>query len=294
MAYVVRPLIHWPRWRHRNSTFSHLLILRLPSTRAATNFPFLAFFSTSWRQVHFQSRASKLRDVPSLSVVSESGDDSSDSSEAKKSRNEKKREARRTVRWGMELANFSPPQIKRILRVADLEQEVFDALMLVKRLGRDVREGKRRQYNYIGGLLREAEPELMDGLIQATKDGDQSKFQELSGGVISTLDNEDDGEDEISEEDQEEDSTNTAIVTRWYDGLINKDVSITNEIYSLREVEFDRQELRELVRKLQSALHRNANPANSDDKEKLDAAVVKARTSLTRFLRKLANQLPDE
>ncbi|KAL8524111.1 hypothetical protein ACS0TY_013904 [Phlomoides rotata] len=211
MAYVVRPLIHWPRWRHRNSTFSHLLILRLPSTRAATNFPFLAFFSTSWRQVHFQSRASKLRDVPSLSVVSESGDDSSDSSEAKKSRNEKKREARRTVRWGMELANFSPPQIKRILRVADLEQEVFDALMLVKvfvflsqRLGRDVREGKRRQYNYIGGLLREAEPELMDGLIQATKDGDQSKFQELSGGVISTLDNEDDGEDEISEEDQEE------------------------------------------------------------------------------------------
>lgn len=38
-----------------------------------------------------------------------------------------------------------------------------------------------------------------------------------------------------------QDSTNTAVVTRWYDGLINKDISITNEIYSLGEVEFDRQ-----------------------------------------------------
>lgn len=36
----------------------------------------------------------------------------------KKSRNELKREARRAVQWGMELAMFSPPQIKRILRWA--------------------------------------------------------------------------------------------------------------------------------------------------------------------------------
>lgn len=32
-----------------------------------------------------------------------------------------------------------------------------------------------------------------------------------------------------------------AVVTRWFDGLINKDTDITNEIYSLREVDFDRQ-----------------------------------------------------
>lgn len=32
-----------------------------------------------------------------------------------------------------------------------------------------------------------------------------------------------------------------AVVTRWFDGLINKDIGITNEIYSLREVDFDRQ-----------------------------------------------------
>jgi hypothetical protein len=50
----------------------------------------------------------------------------------KKSRNELKREARRAVKWGMDLASFSPPQIKRILSAASLEREVFDALMLVK------------------------------------------------------------------------------------------------------------------------------------------------------------------
>ncbi|KAK6115198.1 hypothetical protein DH2020_007467 [Rehmannia glutinosa] len=291
MAHVVRPLIRWPWWRHRHSTISHLISLRASSTRAATNVPFFAFFSTSYRQVHFSSKALKLRVVNSLPDVNESDDEFSDSSETKKSRNERKREARRAVRWGMELANFSPPQIKRILRVADLEQEVFDALMLVKRLGRDVKEGKRRQFNYIGRLLREVEPELMDDLIQATKDGDQSKFQDLSGTKILVADDEDEVEEEIVEEDEEEDSMNSGVVTRWYDGLINKDISITNEIYSLREVEFDRQELRQLVRKVHSTLEYEANLEGNG---KPDAAAVNARRSLTRFLRDLAKQLPAE
>lgn len=53
----------------------------------------------------------------------------------------------------------------------------------------------------LGKLLREAEPELMDGLIQATKDGDQSRLQALSGSEASV--DEDDGEDEIYEEEYE-------------------------------------------------------------------------------------------
>ncbi|KAK6120513.1 hypothetical protein DH2020_045743 [Rehmannia glutinosa] len=219
MAHVVRPLIRWPWWRHPHSTISHLISLRASSTRAATNVLFFAFFSTSYRQVHFSSKALKLRGVNSLPDVNESDDEFSDSSETKKSRNERKREGRRAVRWGMELANFSPPQIKRILRVADLEQEVFDALMLVK------------------------------------------------------------------------DSMNSGVVTRWYDGLINKDISITNEIYSLREVEFDRQELRQLVRKVHSTLEYEANLEGNG---KQDAAAVNARRSLSRFLRDLAEQLPAE
>jgi hypothetical protein len=46
------------------------------------------------------------------------GEDSGDADAASfgRSRNEKKRDARRAVQWGMELAKFSTPQIKRILR----------------------------------------------------------------------------------------------------------------------------------------------------------------------------------
>ncbi|KAL0325882.1 UNVERIFIED_CONTAM: hypothetical protein Sradi_5157500 [Sesamum radiatum] len=319
MAHVLRPLILWPRWRHRRPPCYHVLSVHSSLAIASTYLQFFSFFSTSYREVHSRSRALKLRDFPPPSDVNESDDESSsDSIGTKKSRNERKREARRAVRWGMELASFSPPQIKRILRVAALEQEVFDALMLVKRLGRDVREGKRRQFNYIdmvGRLLREVEPELMDGLIQATKDGDQSKFQDLSGTETLVVDNEEEGEEEIADEEKEEDSMDIAVVNRWFDGLINKDISVTNEIYSLQEVEFDRQhtskllahleeqekhsskwrklepELRQLVRKVQSTVQLEASLEENGER---DAAAASARISLTRFLRGLAKQLPAE
>lgn len=31
------------------------------------------------------------------------------------------------------------------------------------------------------------------------------------------------------------------VATRWFEGLINKDIQITNEVYSISNVEFDRQ-----------------------------------------------------
>ncbi|KAL1542902.1 UPF0307 protein-like protein [Salvia divinorum] len=285
MAHLLRPLL---QWRLRSSTVSQLLSFHSAPPRATTSLPFFALFSSTCRQVHSRARALKLRDSPPLSDANESGDELSDGSDVKKSRNERKRDARCAVRWGMDLANFTPPQIKRILRVAELEHEVFEAIMVVKRLGSDVREGKRRQYNYIGKLLRGVVPELMDGLIQSIKDGDLSKFQELTGAELA-LDNDEVSEEEISEEEEEEeDYTNMAAVTRWFDGLVNKDLDITNEIYSLREVDFDRQELRQLVRKVQSA---SAQEAGLEERVEADA---NARRSLTRFLQGLADQLPDE
>lgn len=204
----------------------------------------------------------------------------------KKSRNEKKREARRAVRWGMDLASFSAPQIKRILRVAALEQEVYDALMLVKRLGPDVKEGKRRQFNYIGKLLRKAQPELIDALIQASKDGDNMKLQLLSGKG-TWINEEDDGEEEETEDNEEVYRDYDAIATRWFDGLIHKDLSITNEVYSIQNVEFDRQELRKLVRRVHSIQERQLEGTNEDGS---DAALTSAKRSLIRFLRSLAKQ----
>ncbi|KAL6493029.1 hypothetical protein OROGR_032788 [Orobanche gracilis] len=291
MAHVVRPLIQWPRWRHPHSAIYHIVSFHPSPTRAAANVPFVAFFSNSFRQVHFRSRAIKSRDVNSLSDGSDSDDEPSEVGGMKKSRNEMKREARRAVRWGMELASFSPSQIKHIFRVAGFEQEVFDALMVVKKLGRDVREGKRRQFNYIGRLLREAEPELMDGLIRAAKDGDQSKFQNFLGTELLNVDDKKEENEEIAEEDEKEDSTNIDVVTRWYGGLVNKDISITNEIYSLREVEFDRQKLRQLVRKVHLTLEQEARV---DENGKSSAAAANVRRSLTLFLHGLARQLPAE
>ncbi|KAL0351750.1 UNVERIFIED_CONTAM: hypothetical protein Scaly_1563700 [Sesamum calycinum] len=131
MAHVLRPLILWPRWRHRRPPCYHVLSVHSSLARASTCLQFFSFFSTSYREVHSRSRALKLRDFPPPSDVNESDDESSsDNSGTKKSRNERKREARRAVRWGMELASFSPPQIKRILRVGLLlSKDVFERLM---------------------------------------------------------------------------------------------------------------------------------------------------------------------
>lgn len=56
----------------------------------------------------------------------------------------------------------------------------------------------------LGRLLREVEPELMDGLIQATKDGDQTKFQALSGSELSATEDIDEEVEETEYEDDEE------------------------------------------------------------------------------------------
>ncbi|XP_076907896.1 uncharacterized protein LOC143564531 [Bidens hawaiensis] len=193
----------------------------------------------------------------------------------------------------MELADFNDVQIKRILNLASLEQEVFDALMLVKRLGRDVREGKRRQFSYIGRLLRDVDPELMDGLIRATKDGDQKTFQKLSVSVKPDLGATSEEEEEFDYEDEDEEfGDHHDIATKWFDGLVNKDVDITNEIYSLSTVDFDRQELRKLVRTCCTLQDRNATSAENEGKT--DKKLLKAKKLLTRFLVSLAKQLPTE
>ncbi|XP_060199844.1 uncharacterized protein LOC132628126 [Lycium barbarum] len=291
MANVVRPLMNWPKWHHYlyiRASFIHLVQSPLPLF-SSTKPPFSTSSPSAFRQAHFRSRAAP-KSRESQLPLDQSDSDSDSDGKIRKSRNEKKREARRAVKWAMDLAKFSPPRIKRILRVASAEQEVYDAVIVVKRLGPDVREGKRRQFNYIGRLLRDVEPELMDGLIQATKDGDQTKFQALAGSELAATEDVDEEVEETEYEDDEEDSEDVIVlVDRWFDGLINKDIDISKEIYSLSEVDFDRQELRGLVRKVQSVREKGSN---SDEEEgKVNSDIVRAERSLTRFLRDLAKQL---
>lgn len=294
MAHLVKPLLNLPKWHHYlylRASFVHLIQQQSPlfSTNNLRQPPPSTSSPSALQQAHFRSGAA-LKSRESQLPLDPSESESYSDGKIRKSRNEKKREARRAVRWAMDLAKFSPPQIRRILRVASPEQEVYDAVMLAKRLGPDVREGKRRQFSYIGRLLREVEPELMDSLIQATKDGDQTKFQSLSGSELSATEDVDEEVEETESEDDEEDSEDvTVLVDRWFDGLINKDVNISKEIYSLTEFDFDRQELRILVRKVQSIREKGSN---SDEEEgKVNRDIVRAERSLTRFLRDLVKQL---
>ncbi|KAI7734038.1 hypothetical protein M8C21_026555, partial [Ambrosia artemisiifolia] len=294
MAQILRPLILSPATKHPLRRCINYILHSSPThTRTFTTTTTTSVIQR--RNVHVVvsgARGLRPADAPVTSDLSSYSDSESDG-EGRKSRNEKKREARRSVRWGMELAEFNDVQIKRILRVVSLEKEVFDALMLVKRLGRDVREGKRRQFSYIGRLLREVEPELMDGLIKATKDGDQQTFQQLSASVNPDLGDTSEEEEESDYEDEDEGfGDHHDIVTKWFDGLVNKDVDITNEIYSLSTVDFDRQELRKLVRTFCSLQVRNTTSA--DNEGETDKKLLKAKKLLTRFLVCLAKQLPTE
>lgn len=297
MSHIMRPLTQWPRWhRHcyRRAAFTHLFVSTSPlsSNRHPLLLP-ASSFSLSYSHVRFRSSALRLRDVPVPSELSESDSDSSIDANTKKSHNEKKREAKRAFKWGTEMANFSPPQIKRIVRVASLETEVYEAVLLAKRLGRDVREGKRRQFNYIGRLLRDVDPELMDSLIQATKDGDEIKFRNLSSSeTLAIEDDNSDVEETDCESDEEITQHQTELATRWFDGLIDKDVQTMNEIYSLQHVDFDRQELRRLVRKVHS-VHDNQIPLEEKGEQVVET-LMGAKRSLNRFLRNLVKHLAVE
>ncbi|KAJ3706255.1 hypothetical protein LUZ61_009960 [Rhynchospora tenuis] len=269
--------------------------LAAPLRRCCSQHPFSSFkprhflFPFSLASSHNLSQARALRPVS----IPPDGDGSDWEEERlsasrladRKSRNELKREAKRAVQWGVELSKFSIPQIKRAMKIASLEVEVYEALMLVKRLGPDVREGKRRQFNYIGSLLRNAEPDLMDALIKAYKDGDTSRLLSLTGtNSWSTEGEEVEEVEEVEEASDEVVEEHVEVATRWLEGLVCKDPSITKEVYAIHNIEFDRQELRRLVKKVQSVQEGQGDDA---------AALDRAKRPLMRFLRTLAKRIDE-
>ncbi|KAK1304718.1 Thaumatin-like protein 1 [Acorus calamus] len=263
LRYGLSTQTHHLRRLHHHHQCLHLLISSIvtSSRRPPRRTPPHLLSSLTpppFRAVGFRTNGLRLpRQSPSTDETEDESDSDSEGEVAgKKSRNERKREARRAVKWGMELFKFSNPQIKRIMRVASLEQEVFEALMLVKRLGPDVREGRRRQFSYIGRLLRNVQPDLLDALIQASKDGDYDKLQALSSQQAVSIEDDEEDEGKTEFEDEEGCHEHIELASRWFEGLVHMDSSITNEVYSVRNVEFDRQELRKLVREVQSTQKR--------------------------------------
>lgn len=118
-------------------TLNHLLFsTSLPlSTKPTPNRSSYSYprIHLATRGVHKLVRGLRPRDAPPAPSDLDGNSSGSDSdSITYKSRNALKRDARRAVRWAMDLASFSTPQLKLIIRVASLDQDVLDAVMLVK------------------------------------------------------------------------------------------------------------------------------------------------------------------
>eukprot|EP00850_Spirogloea_muscicola_P018794 SM000176S03125 [mRNA] locus=s176:100313:101713:+ [translate_table: standard] len=103
-----------------------------------------------------------------------------------KSKNQRKREAQRSRGWGERLVELSPRELQLVASWAELPDEVVDAVQLARSIGRGGKNGWRRQLGFVGGLLRDADPILMEASIKAARDGGLGGFrppkQQGSGG----------------------------------------------------------------------------------------------------------------
>lgn len=243
------------------------------------------------------------------SRISAGSYESSISTLEKKSKGQKKREALRAVDWAAEFANFSDSQLRRAIRWGSLQQQVYDAVRIVKKIGRDGRHARTRQLKLIGGMLREVDPELMEAIIKAIKDGDVEGIFSKSGDLkdedegddddededddddddVNMEDYEDDDEEQSSSSEHELDSTETDdnIVERWLQGLLSGDSDVVAEVYSIRSADFNRQELRRLVKdtlKNENRSAENDTQAVSEQPASATKKVVDPRAKLREYL----------
>lgn len=133
MARLIRPLRQWPQLQQHHNCWSRtalgqfLYTTPLPltiSSKTPSQYCF-SFATSTPSHVNARHRPQGVRSPNAPSSADPLESETSDSeSDVKKSRNQKKREARRAVRWGMDLASFSTPQIKRILRYTAIQKYI--------------------------------------------------------------------------------------------------------------------------------------------------------------------------
>lgn len=265
-----------------------------PPRAAASSIIFL-------QELYCQASSLDRRGRPSSWAVVEatSSSEGSISTLEKKSKNQKKREALRGVDWAIEFSSFSDSQLRRAIRWGNLQEEVFDAVRLVKRIGRDGKHARRRQLNLIGGMLRTVDPELMEAVIKAIKDGDVD-------GLFNKSSDSGDADDPVQQENlsSEEDSSDEDhvknTVERWLQGLLSGDSDVLAEVYSIRSADFNRQELRKLIRDASESP--NSSPRNGseeDSQEGVDGAPISVsqfdrRVKLREYLQALVAKVSDD
>ncbi|KAL3689855.1 hypothetical protein R1sor_016164 [Riccia sorocarpa] len=211
-----------------------------------------------------------------------------DGGKGKIGRNASKKQSAKARVWGRELATLSPSQLRQACKWASLEEDVYDAVMLVKDLGTShkVKHGRRRQYNYIGGLLRDVDPETMESVLKAIKDGDVEGLVFVPSGQPDDVDAE--LEVEVEDEEAKENGTLQQAET-WCNGLVAGDRAIEDEVYSIYDVDFDRQELRKMVREVRKYEGKSAITSGSEEAE-VGQAPSEAEISTKRTKRERAEK----
>ncbi|CAM6038728.1 unnamed protein product [Sphagnum compactum] len=121
-------------------------------------------------------------------------------------------------------------QSKRKSLWAKLSDEVYEYIMLVKALSSKAQNGKWRQFNYIGGLLRDVDPVSMDLVLKAGKGGDPpSTFDSSPVDEPNELDFSD---ETIPAKIFQEDMAAQKEAGRWLEGLLTGDEVVTHEVFS--------------------------------------------------------------
>jgi len=103
-------------------------------------------------------------------------DDEEEGQEEGKSRSQVKREMTALQKLGARLMALPEPR----LRGLGLSEELLTAVLLARRISNN--EGKRRQVQYIGRLMRETDTEAIEALFKEMDDGsaaENARFQRL-------------------------------------------------------------------------------------------------------------------
>ncbi|KAK3423808.1 hypothetical protein EUGRSUZ_F00573 [Eucalyptus grandis] len=176
-------------------------------------------------------------------------------------------------------------------------QAALDAQMLATAMLLQCVAGSRK-------LLREVEPELMDALIEATKDGDHCRLRALSVSEVWFGEDDDEGEEDFEQEQEEEECCEySSIASRWFDGLISKDIQMANEVFSIHTIDFDWQVTfaqlyswsgcfiapTGVAKACMESTVDSKQPAKNEREASI--ALLRAQKSSTYFLRNLARQL---
>ncbi|MCB1668789.1 MAG: ribosome biogenesis factor YjgA [Porticoccaceae bacterium] len=153
-------------------------------------------------------------------------DEQPDALEPEKSKSELKREMLALQKIGEDIANLPNAQFIQI----PLEETLREALELFRRLKN--REGRRRQMQYIGKLMRVADTDL----------------------ILAKLD--------LFRKDGETYRRHFHRIEKWRDKIIENGDDAVNQLLS-EEPQLDRQHLRQMVRQSQKELSQNKPPAAS-------------------------------